>query len=63
MIHGDTIDEGGDDPYPSSCGGDGEDLGDALGVGDWGWDEGGIVKAFSFDEVKKKRKKCKGKFI
>ena len=33
MIHGDTIDEGGDDPNPSSCGGDGEDLGDALGVG------------------------------
>ena len=30
MIHGDTIDEGGDDPNPSSCGGDGEDLGEAL---------------------------------
>jgi len=27
MIHGDEIDEGGDDPNPSSCGGDGEDLG------------------------------------
>jgi len=33
MIHGDTIDEGGDDPNQSSCDGDGEDLGEALGVG------------------------------
>jgi len=30
MTHGDAIDEGGDDPNPSSCGGDGEDLGEAL---------------------------------
>ena len=29
-FHGDAIDEGGDDPNPSSGGGDGEDLGEAL---------------------------------
>ena len=30
MIQGDISDEEGNDPHPSSCGGDGEDLGEAL---------------------------------
>ena len=56
MIHGDTIDEGGDDPNPSSCGGDGEDLDDALGVGGWGWNGGGNCEGFLFCEVKKRKR-------
>jgi len=61
MIHGDEIDEGGDDPNPSSCGGGGEDLGDALDealeVGGWVCDgeESGEGYLFWWREVKEEK--------
>ena len=50
MIHGDAIDEGGDDPNPSNCGGDGEDLGEALELEVEV--KGDLVKVILFDEEK-----------
>ena len=60
MTHGDAIDEGGDDPNPSSCGGDGEDLGEALEFGGWG--EGGFGEGYSLlVKWRKEREKWKEK--
>jgi len=59
MIHGNAIDEGGDDPNPSSCGGDGEDLGEALELEVEV--KGDLVKAFSF--VKRREKESEMKRI
>ena len=63
LIHRDISDEEGDDPQSKSCRGwDGDEgLGEALGVGGWGWDGGGNCEGFSLlEKWRKKEKKWKG---
>ena len=68
LIQGDKSDEERDDPQSKRSGlieVEDEDLIDALDealeVGGWVWDEGGIlVRAFSLMKWRKKEKKCKG---